>query len=133
MFSRYRSIRQRLGRAGENAACELLRCLNMDILARNWRCRAGELDIVARDGGEIVFVEVKTMRSRPGFAPAANLSPRQRRRNYNAAKVYMRALDISGYPGRFDLVEATFRGPFLVRLVRHPDYLPPLPAWEEPT
>ena len=130
-FAKCRAARQKLGRAGENAACELLRCHGMDILAHNWRCRAGELDIVARDGGEIVFVEVKTERRHPGRTPAANLSARQRRHNYRAGAVYFRAFDICGYPGRFDLVEVTFRGPFLVRLVRHPDYLPQLPAREE--
>lgn len=128
MFARLRKTRLRLGRDGENAACELLRCRGMAILARNWRCRAGELDIVALDGEQIVFVEVKTMRDKKGFAPAANLSARQRRRNCNAGKVYMRALDIRGRSARFDLVEATFRGPFLIRLVRHPDYLPQLAA-----
>lgn len=130
MLSGYRQSRQKLGRAGEDAACELLRCRGMEILARNWRCRAGELDIVALDGNEIVFAEVKTMRRKPGFLPSANLSPRQRRRNFNAAKVYMRSLDIVGHPARFDLIEATFRGPFLIRLVRHRDYLPQLPERE---
>ena len=130
MFASSLRSRRKLGQDGENAACELLRCRGMEILARNWRCRAGELDIVALDGDEIVFAEVKTMRQRPGFAPSANLSARQRRRNFNAAKVYMRSLDIVGHPARFDLIEATFRGPFLVRLVRHRDYLPQLPERE---
>ena len=40
------------------------------ILARNWRCRAGELDIVARDGAELVFVEVKTRSSLAFGSPA---------------------------------------------------------------
>lgn len=129
-FAAAKRRRQRLGRAGENAACDLLRTSGMTILGRNWRCRAGELDIIALDGTEIVFAEVKTMHLNPRFTPAWNLSQRQRRRNYFAAKCYLRALDITGLPGRFDLIEAVFFGPFLLRLSRQPGYLPPLPPRE---
>ena len=52
-----------LGRLGEDAAVRHCEALGWTILARNWRCPEGELDIVARDGGEIVAVEVKTRRS----------------------------------------------------------------------
>jgi putative endonuclease len=131
MFAVKRRYHQKLGRAGENAVCKLLEHCGMTILARNWRCRAGELDIVALDGEEIVFVEVKTTRYRPDFTPSANLSFRQRRRNYNAAKVYLRSLDITGRTGRFDLIEVTYRWIFMKSIIRHRDYLPPLPAREE--
>ncbi len=52
-----------LGRYGENAAARRLVSLGWHILDRNWRCARGELDIVARDGGCAVFVEVKTRRT----------------------------------------------------------------------
>ena len=55
-----------LGRRGEEAAVRLLLAKGYTILARNWRVRSGELDIVARDGRTLVFVEVKTRR-RSGF------------------------------------------------------------------
>ncbi|MYM20091.1 YraN family protein [Brevibacterium sp. 5221] len=51
---------QTLGRRGEDFAHRYLTAQGWDVLARNWRCRAGEIDIVARDGATIVFVEVKT-------------------------------------------------------------------------
>ena len=127
MFDRKRKYRQKLGRRGENIACDMLKNCGMKILARNWRCKAGELDIVALDGDTIVFTEVKTTRSRRD-APAENLSFRQRRRNFNAAKVYMRALDITGYPGRFDLIEICLWWRIPVHTAHCRDYLPQLPA-----
>lgn len=133
MFARKRRYHQQLGRAGENAACKLLENSGMEILARNWKCRAGELDIVALDGEFLVFVEVKTTRYRPGFTPSGNLSYHQRRRNYHAAKAYFRIHDITGHPGRFDLVEVSYKNWFVSRIVRHGDYLPQLPAREVKT
>jgi putative endonuclease len=55
-----------LGHDGEDLAAAHLTAAGMQVLARNWRCREGELDIVARDGDAVVFVEVKA-RSGTGF------------------------------------------------------------------
>lgn len=52
-----------LGRHGEQLAADHLRGLGWRVLERNWRCRHGEIDIVALDGAELVVVEVKTRRS----------------------------------------------------------------------
>ena len=123
-------LRRTIGTAGESSVCELLDSLGWQILARNWKCKAGELDIVALDGGETVFVEVKSMRMKPGFTPALNLSPRQRKRNCNAAKVYIRARDIRQLPARFDLAEVFCRGSVVTKIIMHRDYLPPLPPYE---
>jgi putative endonuclease len=49
-----------LGRRGEELAARYLADAGYTILERNWRCARGEIDIVARSGGELVFVEVKT-------------------------------------------------------------------------
>jgi putative endonuclease len=59
-----------LGRYGEELAARHLIDAGMEVLARNWRCREGELDIVARDGDALVFVEVKS-RSGVGFGEPA--------------------------------------------------------------
>lgn len=56
-------VKDAVGRYGEQLAAETLRAAGLEILARNWRCSAGELDIVARDGAVLVFVEVKTRSS----------------------------------------------------------------------
>ncbi len=69
---------QQLGGAlgGEDLAAEFLESIGMTVLERNWRCRYGELDLIARDGAVLVFVEVKT---RTGFGygspPAEAVTP----------------------------------------------------------
>ena len=61
------SARNQLGALGEQVAVEHLQRLGLSILARNWRCRYGELDIIATDSDQtVVFVEVKT-RTGDGF------------------------------------------------------------------
>lgn len=57
------SAKDDLGRRGEALAAAFLVECGFDILDRNWRCRQGEIDVVAADGGETVFVEVKTRSS----------------------------------------------------------------------
>lgn len=51
------------GALGEKFACQILQVKGYKILRKNWRCRAGEIDIICRDGRDLVFVEVKTRRS----------------------------------------------------------------------
>ncbi|MEK7529135.1 MAG: YraN family protein [Patescibacteria group bacterium] len=58
------SMSRSLGNKGENIAVDYLKANGFDILDRNFTIRGGEIDIVARDGAELVFVEVKTRRSR---------------------------------------------------------------------
>ncbi len=53
-------VKDAVGRFGEQRAADQLQSAGMQILDRNWRCPDGELDIVARDGADLVFVEVKT-------------------------------------------------------------------------
>lgn len=63
-------VKDAVGKFGEQRAVEHLAAIGLEILDRNWRCRAGELDIVARDGQQLVFVEVKTRSSLAFGAPA---------------------------------------------------------------
>ncbi|MBG0812879.1 YraN family protein [Planomonospora sp. ID82291] len=58
------AAKDELGRRGEQLAADYLRAHGMQILDRNWRCRAGEIDVVARDGRALVVVEVKTRSGR---------------------------------------------------------------------
>lgn len=59
-----RGLRQRaLGQTGEDLAADFLQQQGMVIVERNFRCQQGEIDIIARDGDAIVFVEVKTRRN----------------------------------------------------------------------
>ena len=124
-YRRGKSAHLALGRRGERAAAEYLEMNFCRVLARNCRTEAGELDIVALDGSVLLFVEVKTLRAKPGFSPIGNLSLRQRRRNYRAAKLYTAMLNRRPREVRFDLIEIVYRGRNIVELRRHRDYLPP--------
>ncbi|THA82040.1 YraN family protein [Streptomyces sp. A0592] len=57
------AARQAMGRYGEELAARRLTEAGMTVIARNWRCRGGEIDIVARDGDALVVCEVKTRRT----------------------------------------------------------------------
>lgn len=69
-----------LGRYGEELAAEHLRRQGLTVLARNWRCPRGELDIIARDGSTLVVCEVKTRRGTGYGAPVEAVGPRKLRR-----------------------------------------------------
>ncbi|MEV7674921.1 YraN family protein [Streptomyces sp. NPDC000963] len=96
-----------LGRYGEELATRRLTATGMHILARNWRCgRAGEIDIVARDGDTLVICEVKTRRHGAYEHPMAAVTPRKAARLRRLADCW---LDRSGTPApaggvRIDLV-----------------------------
>jgi len=69
-----------LGKYGEDIAAQYLESTGLIVLARNWRCSVGELDIIARDGGCLVVCEVKTRRSNDYGGPFQAVGPRKVRR-----------------------------------------------------
>lgn len=97
--------RHRLGRDGEAAAERLLGRAGMRLLARRFRCRAGEIDLVVRDGAVIVFVEVKTRSGTAWGDPAAAVDARKRARIARAAQVFLAGYGLEGELCRFDVVE----------------------------
>ncbi|HOT33940.1 MAG TPA: YraN family protein, partial [Rhodoglobus sp.] len=64
-----------LGRRGEEIAARYLASRGLAIVERNWRCPQGEIDLIARDGGELVFVEVKTRSSVAYGHPLESITP----------------------------------------------------------
>lgn len=91
---------QALGQRGEDAAAGLLQARGYRILARNFRCRWGEIDIVAEEGGYLVFVEVKTRSGRGFGAPAEAVDPRKRQRLRRVAERYLYYCYCRGPRGR---------------------------------
>jgi len=90
--------------AGEDAAARYLRRQRFKILARNVRLGRNELDIIARDGDTIVFVEVRTRASADPYRPEDSITPRKQRHLRTAAAWYMaRNPDPESYY-RFDVV-----------------------------
>lgn len=100
------AAKDELGRRGEDMAAQYLTEQGLVILARNWRCSEGELDIVATDGVDtVVFCEVKT-RSGVGFGtPAEAVTAAKRRRIRRLAFLWMSTIRPRGWPTlRFDVV-----------------------------
>ena len=97
----------RTGRLGEKCAAKALRAEKCVVLTRNYRCPAGEIDIVARDGETLVFVEVKTRRGKltPGSSPGDNLSTNQKKRIIRASSYYLAEIDRPSCRCRYDLIE----------------------------
>jgi putative endonuclease len=96
--------RQVLGAAGEQAAERFLRAQRYAILARNYRCPTGEVDLVALDGRTVVFVEVKT-RTQEGFgSPFDAIDPHKQHQLARAAQYFLAEHRLHDRPARFDVV-----------------------------
>ncbi len=112
------ATKTQLGRYGEQLAVQLLADAGYRILARNWRCQQGEIDIVAADGATLVVCEVKT-RSSARFGEPAEAVGRLK----SARLRQLAARWLAAHPGdwseiRFDVV-AVLRGPAGPAQVRH--------------
>lgn len=95
--------RQGLGRLGERLAVQALEQAGVRILARNWRCPLGEVDIVGREGDVLVVVEVKTRRGRQAGTPEQGVDERKQARLCALAQAYAES---TGWEGavRIDVV-----------------------------
>ncbi|MGC5344526.1 YraN family protein [Streptomyces sp. DT24] len=104
------NARGALGRYGENLAVRLLVDAGMAVLERNWRCRAGEIDIVAMDGDALVVCEVKTRRAGSFEHPMAAVTPVKAERLRGLAESWLTARWLAAHGGppsggvRIDLV-----------------------------
>jgi putative endonuclease len=97
-------VKDAVGRFGEQLAVEHLQRCGLVVLERNWRCRDGELDIVALDGAALVFVEVKT-RSSPAYGgPADAVDRRKAARVRRLAVQWIAARRSDGDPTFWDTV-----------------------------
>ena len=96
--------RQRLGRSGEERAVEELERRGYAILARRYRTRHGEIDIIARDGETTVFVEVKARVAAEFGSAAEAVTPAKQRRLARMAFDYATRHGLLNRPCRFDVV-----------------------------
>lgn len=99
-----------LGCEGEGLAVTYLERHNYKILQRNFRCRSGEIDIVARDGKTTVFVEVKTRKSRLYGPPQLSVTPFKQRQISKAALTWLAKKGQLEVCARFDVISITFIG-----------------------
>jgi putative endonuclease len=95
--------RQALGREAEARAEAMLLAQGLTLVQRNYRCRGGEIDLIMRDGGTLVFVEVRYRRSERFGGAIASIDRRKQARLTAAAGYYLQRHP-SPLPCRFDVV-----------------------------
>ena len=97
-----------LGLRGERAARRFLRLRGYRILERNYQCRFGELDLIAKKNGWIVFCEVKARSAGMLDAPQAFVTPVKQQKMLKTARYYLMKKNLSDVPARFDVLAVTF-------------------------
>ncbi|MBE3590258.1 MAG: YraN family protein [Firmicutes bacterium] len=95
------------GRRAEAAAAAAAEARGYRVVGRNWRCRAGELDLVVKDGDTWVAVEVRARRTRAAGTPAESVTPAKRGRLVRAARWFAAAHGCLDAPWRFDVCAVT--------------------------
>lgn len=111
--------RRAVGQRGEAEAARFLRKQGFVILDQNVRSRLGEIDLVAREGGTVVFVEVKARRAGPSDPPEAAVTPRKQARLGRLALGYLKAKGLVEIHCRFDVVAVTLDKDDRVAAIRH--------------
>lgn len=104
--------KRRLGFRGERKAARYLKKNGYKIIERNFKCKAGEIDLIAAKGEVLAFIEVKTRSSDSFGAPCEAVDARRQRRYINAARFYFYAnnLRVDDFIARFDIAEVTRDG-----------------------
>ena len=101
--------RRALGISGEDLAAAWYEANGYEVLARNWRCRAGELDLILRKGPEVVFCEVKARRTDRWGEPAEAVGHAKQARLRRLAAVWLRQRRPGSIDIRFDVVSVIVR------------------------
>jgi putative endonuclease len=96
--------RQALGAFGEDLALKEIERLGYTCITRNYRCPLGEIDLIAKEGDSLVFIEIKTRRGRTtGYAKEA-ITSRKKRQMSKVALAYMKSNDCCDVKSRFDVI-----------------------------
>lgn len=99
-----------VGRRGEDEAVRYLKKNGYRIIERNYRCRHGEVDIVAMDGHTLAFIEVKTRGSDRFGSPAGSVDARKQRHITLASMHYIAEKSLGEVQARFDVVSVELNG-----------------------
>jgi putative endonuclease len=105
MTQRYK---QRLGKSGEDLAVSFLKKNGFEILERNYRFGHKEIDIIGKDKNTIVFIEVKTGRSKNFGAPQERVNLKKQKSMIEVAQDYIQKNDLRDFDFRFDVVAIEF-------------------------
>lgn len=111
---------QQFGKKSERLAAEYLKRKGYRIIETNYRCSVGEIDIIAREKGTLVFVEVKARRSSRFGSPKGAVTPAKQRKISMAALDYLKRNGQSDARARFDVVAIdTETGRFDIEVVKN--------------
>lgn len=97
--------RHETGKIGEDVALEYLQKKGYIIIERNFDCMQGEIDIIAKDNNEIVFVEVKTRTNEMYGEPKEAVNKTKKKHIYRSAEYYIYLRHLENQPVRIDVIE----------------------------
>ncbi len=98
------AVKSNIGKTGEALACRYLKRRGYEILERNYKTKIGEIDIVARDGRVLVFVEVKTRKSDHYGLPEEAINAKKIRKLTQLGELYIKHKRLYKSEARFDVV-----------------------------
>jgi putative endonuclease len=101
--------RRKWGKAGEELAAHFLEQSGLKILERNFRFERGEIDLIAEEGEELVFIEVKARRSNTFGAPEDAVTEKKQEQIQAVAEGYLFEHEIDNRPCRFDIVAIDYQ------------------------
>ncbi len=113
-----RDPRRGLGARGEQLAIQRLEEEGYTILDTNWRCAAGELDIIAQEGEILAFVEVRTRRCARGPMPEQSITPAKQAKLIELARTYLHEHDLTDIEWRIDFVAVEMDGQGILQRVQ---------------
>lgn len=116
--ARYGGRRDR-GERAESLAARFLETEGFSILGRNYRTRFGEIDVVAEEKGQIVFVEVRSLGPGAGHSPEETIGWAKQKRLCRAALAYLQQKGLEGRPARFDVIAILEGDPSTGARLRH--------------
>lgn len=100
--------KQKLGRRGEDEAVSYLKKKGYIIIQRNYRCSLGEIDIIAKEGKTLVFIEVRSRSSDRFGMPQESVNRSKMLKIYKVAQYYLKAVQKEEEPVRFDVLALLF-------------------------
>jgi len=111
--------KRNLGKKGEEISVDFLKGKGYKILKRNYRFGHKEIDVVAKDKNAIVFVEVKTGRSKKFGEPFEKVDSAKQKKLIQAAKAFIQENEIQGCDFRFDVVSVDLKGDKRIEHIRN--------------
>ncbi len=108
-----------LGKEGENIACKYLCNEGYKLIMRNFRCRQGEIDIIAKDKNELVFIEVKTRTNLSFGTPAVAVHRQKQKHIFKATKYFIYKNKLENSCIRFDVIEIYKKEKYIINHLKN--------------